>query len=130
MAAAVAPSKGRLLAMTPASYIGKAAELARLDKALAAAYDIVDRVSIGASFNLVDVVNLKVDKVDLNGTAAYLISERVATTDQLKMWVSADGASNLLKLQSAGTSPVDLTFSEWNAVAPFSAPPADQIVTT
>jgi hypothetical protein len=91
--------------------------------------DALDSMA-GASFNLVDVVNLKVDKVDLNGTAAYLISERVATTDQLKMWVSADGASNLLKLQSAGTSPVDLTFSEWNAVAPFSAPPADQIVTT
>lgn len=90
--------------------------------------DALDSMA-GSSFNLVDVVNLKVDKVDLNGTAAYLISERVATADQLKMWVSADGASNLLQLKAAGTSPVDLTFSEWNAVAPFTAPTADLVIT-
>lgn len=83
-----------------------------------------------ASFNLVDIVNLKVDKVDLSGTAAYLISERVVSTEQVKMWVSADGASNLLKVSAAGTSPVDLNFSEWNAVAPFTAPAADQVIAT
>jgi hypothetical protein len=91
--------------------------------------DALDSMA-GASFNLVDIVNLKVDKVDLNGTVAYLISERVASSDQFKMWVSADGASNLLKLQAGGTSPVDLNFSEWNAVAPFTAPPAEQIIAT
>jgi hypothetical protein len=83
-----------------------------------------------ASFNLVDIVNLKVDKVDLNGTAAYLISERVASTEQLKMWISADGASNLVKVSAAGGAPLELSFSDWNAVAAFTAPPADQVIAT
>jgi hypothetical protein len=91
--------------------------------------DTLDSMA-SASFNLVDIVNLKVDKVDLNGTAAYLISERVASTEQLKMWISADGASNLVKVSAAGGAPLELSFSDWNAVAAFTAPPADQVIAT
>ena len=83
-----------------------------------------------ASFSLVDMLNLKVEKTEVNGTAEYYVSERIPSTDQFTMWVSADGAANLLRLRTAGTSPVDLTFSEWNAVAPFTAPPADQVFAT
>lgn len=80
-----------------------------------------------ASFSIVDMLNLKVEKTDFDGTAAYLVSERVPTPDQFTMWVSVDSAVNLLRLRTAGTSPVDLTFTEWNAVAPFTTPPADQV---
>jgi hypothetical protein len=44
------------------------------------------------------------------------------------MWVSADSARHLLRLRTSGASPVDLTFSDWNAVVPFTAPPPAQVV--
>lgn len=99
------------------------------DNGAIAVGDALDSMAT-ASFNLVDILNLQVDKADLNGAATYLISERVPTPDQFTMWVSADGASNLLKLHAAATSPVDLNFSEWNEVVPFSAPPASLVITT
>lgn len=81
-----------------------------------------------ASFTGIDMLNLKVEKSNVAGSAAYLVSERIPSPEQFTMWVSADSARHLLRLRTAGTSPVDLSFTEWNAVAPFTAPPSTQIV--
>ncbi len=82
------------------------------------------------SFGVVDKLNLKVDKVDLNGTQAYKISERVASSAAVNLWVSSDGKNNILRLEVNDDSgnPQQLAFSEWNSVAPFTPPPADKIV--
>ena len=81
------------------------------------------------NFNLVDKLNIKVEQADLAGVPAYVMSQRVSTSQgDLKAWVSAEGKANLLKLiVVGGENPTDLDFSDWNAVAPFTAPPADQI---
>ncbi len=82
-----------------------------------------------ANFNIVDKVNLKAEKVDLAGVSAYLLSQRVSTDDDFKAWISADDSSNLLRLSvTGGTSPVDLTFSEWNAVPVVAAPAAADVI--
>lgn len=83
-----------------------------------------------ANFNLVDKLNIKVEKGDLAGVPAYVLSQRVSTSEgDLKAWLSADGKANLLKLTVVGgQNPTDLEFSDWNSVTPFSAPPVDQII--
>jgi hypothetical protein len=81
-----------------------------------------------ASFTDVDMLNLKVEKTDVAGSPAYLVSERIPSPEQFTMWVSADSARHLLRLRTSGASPVDLTFSDWNAVVPFTAPPPAQVV--
>jgi hypothetical protein len=97
------------------------------DNAAVSVGDALDSLA-SESFTEVDMLNLKVEKTDFAGSPAYLVSERSPTPEQFTMWVSADSARHLLRLRTSGASPVDLTCTEWNAVAPFTAPPADQIV--
>lgn len=75
-----------------------------------------------------DQLNIKVETVTLDGQPAYRLSERVAT-DNMVLWVSADGKANLLKFSDSSSSdPMEVTFSEWNAVPAFTAPPAEDIL--
>lgn len=82
------------------------------------------------NMNLLDKLNLKVEKTDVAGVPAYLVTQRVATTNEDdKFWITADDKSNLLKLTTTGgTDPCDLTFSEWDSVASFTAPAQDQVI--
>lgn len=78
-----------------------------------------------------DAFNLstKVEEGDLDGQAAYRVSDRVGS-DGTELWVSADGKAHLLKIAGPFEGqPMSLAFSEWNAVEPVTAPPADQLVT-
>jgi hypothetical protein len=84
----------------------------------------------GATFNLVDMFTFTVEKADLGGTSAYLMSKSKAGSYDLKIWIAADGTGNLLRVQQTGSDAVDFTFSEWNAVAPWTAPPMDQVYNT
>jgi hypothetical protein len=97
------------------------------DNAAVSVGEALDSVAT-ASFAGIDMLNLKVEKTDFGGTPAYLVSERIPSPDRFTMWVSADSARHLLRLRTSGASPVDLSFTEWNAVAPITAPPAAQIV--
>ncbi len=89
---------------------------------------ILDEIA-KTSLNTIDVVNLKVDKSDVSGTPAYLISERVPGKSASKIWVSTDGKASVLRIDSKDDQgqPGSLLFTEWNAVKPVTAPPADQI---
>jgi hypothetical protein len=69
----------------------------------------------------------KVESADVDGTPAYLLADRLKPQSG-RMYVTADGKSNLLRIVSAKGSAGTLDFSEWNAVPPVSPPPADQLV--
>ena len=69
----------------------------------------------------------KVETATVNGTPAYLLADRIGGGDG-KIYVSADGKAHLLRIVSTKASPGTLDFSQWDAVPPISAPPADQLV--
>lgn len=82
---------------------------------------------VATELTTMELINVEVEKVDLDGAPAYLVSQRVGT-DDTKVWVSGDGQANLLKITGTDEDgPLSLTFSEWNTVSAFTAPPADQV---
>jgi hypothetical protein len=68
----------------------------------------------------------KVEPTDLAGVPAYLLSDRVG--GEAKIYVSADGEAQLMRIVSVKTNPATLDFSQWNDVPPMSPPPASQLV--
>jgi len=69
----------------------------------------------------------KVEATDLEGTPAYVLADRL-NPQAGRIYISADGNARLLRIVSTKTSAGTLDFSEWDAVPPKSAPPADQLV--
>ena len=69
----------------------------------------------------------KVETATVNGAPAYVLADRIGGGDG-KIYVSADGKARLLRIVGAKASPGTLDFSQWDAVPPTSAPPADQLV--
>ena len=69
----------------------------------------------------------KVEATDLDGTPAYVLADRL-NPQAGRVYISADGNARLLRIVSTKTSAGTLDFSEWDAVPPRSAPPADQLV--
>jgi len=67
----------------------------------------------------------KVGQTDLDGIPAYLLTDRVGAGGG-KIYVSADGKASLLRIVSTKGNPGVLDFTEWNAVPPFTVPPASQ----
>jgi hypothetical protein len=70
-------------------------------------------------------LNTKVQKTSVNGIPAYAMTTK---SDGTKIFVSADGQARLLRVQGSKSQPGTVDFTEWNAVPPVSAPPADQLV--
>jgi len=70
-------------------------------------------------------LNTKVAKTEVNGIPAYLMTDRIGS-DGSKIYVSADGRARLLRLESPKAQG-SLDFTQWDAVPPVSAPPADQL---
>ena len=68
----------------------------------------------------------KVETATVNGTPAYVLADRIGGGGMI--YVSADGKAHLLRIVSTKASPGTLDFSQWDAVPPTSAPPADQLV--
>jgi|BarGraNGADG00312_2_1021985.scaffolds.fasta_scaffold12434_3 hypothetical protein len=68
----------------------------------------------------------KVEKGDVDGIPAYVLTDRVGG-DNSKIYVSADGQARLLRIVGPKSQPTTLNFTEWDAVKPVSAPPADQL---
>jgi hypothetical protein len=66
----------------------------------------------------------KVEATDLDGTPAYLLADRLNPASRI--YISADGNARLLRRVSTKGGAGTLDFSEWDAVPPNSAPPADQ----
>jgi hypothetical protein len=91
-----------------------------------------DGLALKESLSSSDSDNSKVSATTLNGTSAYLIEGPFG--DIGKMWATADGTAKPLQFEGADTSTgtsqkVTLTFSEWNSVKPFAAPPKSDIST-
>ena len=68
-----------------------------------------------------------VEKTDLSGTAAYLMSKSRSGSYELKLWIAADGTGNLLRVQQTASESLDFSFSDWNTVEAWLAPPSDQM---
>lgn len=69
-------------------------------------------------------LNTTVTKTQINEVPAYLMTTKL---DDTKIYVSADGTAHLLRVEGAKGQQTRLDFTEWNAVAPASPPPADQL---
>ena len=71
-------------------------------------------------------LSTKVEKTELNGLPAYLLTDRVGGNGS-KIYVSTDGLARLMRVEGAkGEGSLD--FTEWDAVMPLSPPPRDQII--
>ena len=71
-------------------------------------------------------LNTNVKKTTVAGVPAYLLTTKA---DQTKVFVSADGQAHLMRVEGPTSELGALDFTEWNAVAPYSPPPASQVVT-
>ena len=69
----------------------------------------------------------KVEATDVAGVPAYLLTDKIGGENG-KLYISADGQSNLLRIVSLKANSGTLDFTEWNAVAPMSAPAASEVV--
>lgn len=74
-----------------------------------------------------DQLNTKVQTTEVDGVPAYLLTTKVG--GDAKIFVSADGKARLLRVEGPKTQPGTLVFTQWDAVAPVSAPSADQLAT-
>ena len=82
--------------------------------------------TLAKDMTAVQKLNTKVEKTEVNGVHAYLITDKI-TSDGSKVYASADGQAHLLRIESPkGQGSLD--FTEWDAVGPMSPPPADQLV--
>ncbi|MFC7490787.1 MULTISPECIES: hypothetical protein [unclassified Knoellia] len=72
-----------------------------------------------------EAVLTSVKESTLDGAKVYVVTDKVA--DNGSLVTSADGKNRLLKLTGPKDEPGELTFTEWDAVAPFAAPPAAEI---
>jgi hypothetical protein len=70
----------------------------------------------------VDKLNTRVQTSGVAGVPAYLLTAKL--DGDVKIYVSADGKARLLRIEGAKSG--TLEFSEWDSVAPTSAPPVDQ----
>jgi hypothetical protein len=71
-------------------------------------------------------LNTTVKKTEVAGIPAYLMTTKA---DQTKVFVSAQGNAHLMRVEGPTSKLGALDFTEWNAVAPYSPPPASQVVT-
>jgi len=69
-------------------------------------------------------VKTLVEKTNVNGVPAYALTTK---SDGTKIFVSADGQGHLLRVEGSKNQPGTVDFTQWNAVPPVSAPPADQL---
>jgi hypothetical protein len=69
-----------------------------------------------------DQLDAAVRRTTVDGVPAYLVTTK--EVGEAKIYISADGQARLLRTEGAKTGVLD--FTEWDSVAPSSAPPADQ----
>lgn len=110
------------ISMIGTKYVKVATNKAAGTKSIGDEIDVVTKAAGAAT----DIAPFTVESTTLNGTSAYLLSRSLIITDQ-KIWLAADAGHDLLRFQQTGTNSIDLTFSEWDAVAAWTAPPADLV---
>jgi hypothetical protein len=73
-----------------------------------------------------DKLNAKVQLTDADGVPAYVMTTKVA--GDANIYVSADGKVRLLRAESTANGTLD--FTEWDSVAPTTAPTANLLAKT
>lgn len=73
--------------------------------------------------------DVTVEETTLGGQAAYKLVRGARTSPtSMSVWVTIKTATLLRVSYEGAASGADLTFSEWDAVTPFVAPPASQVI--
>ncbi len=73
--------------------------------------------------------DVTVEETTMGGQAAYKLVHGARTSaTPVSVWVTVKATTILRISFEGGGSGADLTFSEWDAVAPFVAPPASQVI--
>jgi hypothetical protein len=86
---------------------------------------LLDKI-LAKDMSTANKLSTNVEKTELNGVPAYVLTDKIGS-DGSKIYASADGQARLMRLVGP-KSEGSLDFTEWDAVPPVSAPPADQIV--
>ena len=84
--------------------------------------DMFDNQSLSTLESLATAVN----ETEVDGVKAYVLQDK--GSDDGQVFVTADGTAHLIKIVGPKDQPGTLTFSEWDAVKPFTAPAAGDIV--
>ena len=84
---------------------------------------LLDQV-LAEDISTADKLNTTVQATDVDGVPAYLMTTKLG--GNVKIYISADGRARLLRAESTKSGTLD--FTEWDSVAPTSAPSADQLV--
>jgi len=87
---------------------------------------LLDQI-VASDMSTADKLNTNVQTTSVDGVRAYLLTTKVG--GDAKIFVSADGKARLLRVEGPKTQPGTLVFTQWDAVAPVSAPSADQLAT-
>ena len=87
---------------------------------------LLDQI-VASDMSSADKLNTKVQTTVVDGAPAYLMTTKVG--EDAKIYVSADGRARLLRVEGPKSQPGTLVFTQWDAVAPVSAPSADQLAT-
>lgn len=78
--------------------------------------------------SVTDRINTKVEEDTVEGQKVWKLTQRIGGDDST-VWISADGKNHLVKITTVYEgAPMDMNFAEWDAVQPFEAPPADQVL--
>ncbi len=78
------------------------------------------------SLSVLDTLTTKVETGTVAGVPAYILTDRVKKEGELD--VTADGKALPLRITTTGADGGTVTFSQWNTVRKFSAPPAGQVI--
>lgn len=84
--------------------------------------DMFDNKSLSTLESLATAVN----ETEVGGVQAYVLQDK--GSDDGQVFVTADGSAHLIKIVGPKDQPGTLTFSQWDAVKPFTAPAAGDIV--
>ncbi len=88
---------------------------------------LIQKMFSGASASAVEASTAPVTETTLDGKPAYVLSSKPG--EEAELLVSADGKAQILAIKGPAKDPGLMKFSEWDAVAPFAAPAASDIVT-
>lgn len=88
---------------------------------------ILEQAFRDTSLTPLEQLNIRVASTTHRGKPAYLLTQRIGS-DGAALVVSADGQSRLLQVTGAAAQPGTLTFSDWDSVKAFTAPPKARVV--
>lgn len=100
-----------------------------LDNSMSSQMNIGRLLDMFFTIDYTDDDEMTVEKTELDGVPVYRMVQVIEDGGQVEVWASADGETRMLRaISTVEQMPMNVTFSEWNAVPEFAAPTADQVV--